>query len=353
MNAAPSGGRSGAPGPPVTQAMVARQAGVSTQTVSNALNRPHLLNEATLTRVRQTMTEMGYRPHRAAQTLRTRSSKLIGYGVPQTSGGQGSPLMDRFLHSLSACADAAGYRILLFASPPTPGSTESYDELLDSHSLDGFVLSDTVHDDRRQPWLADRGIPFVAFGRRWSGPQIGDWVDVDGAKGLASVVHHLVEQGHEHIAFLGWPPGSGVGDDRAAGWERAMHQHGLRTRGRRLASTEELTAAQAAVRPLLAADHAVTAIAAASDVLAMGACQALREQGLEPGRDVAVSGFDDAPLAAMLTPGLTSVAQPLEDVGAECVRMLVARLREPDRPCERRLLRPALRVRGSTCPLVP
>lgn len=351
MPAAEPEERHGAPAAPVTQAMVARRAGVSTQTVSNALNRPHLLTEDTLSRVRLTMAEMGYRPHRAAQTLRTRSSRLIGYGVPRASAGRYTPVMDRFLHSLSAGADEAGYRILLFAAPPWPGSTDTYGELLDSHTLDGFVLSDTVRDDRRQQWLTDRGIPFVAFGRRWAGPQIGDWVDVDGARGLASVVHHLVEHGHRHIAFLGWPPGSGVGDDRADGWERAMRQHGLSTDGRRLASVEDLAAAKEAVGPLLDADQEITAIAAASDILAMGCYQALLERGLEPGRDVAVSGFDDAPFAAMLNPRLTSVAQPLEEVGAECVRMLLARLRDPDRPCERRLLPPALRIRGSTSPL--
>ncbi|MDB1088703.1 LacI family DNA-binding transcriptional regulator [Streptomyces sp. ACA25] len=346
------GDRSGGPAAPVTQAMVARRAGVSTQTVSNALNHPHLLNEATLTRVRGAMEEMGYRPHRAAQTLRTRSSKLIGYGVPPSHSGQHTQVMDRFLRALSATADEAGYRILLFAASPVPGSTDSYGELLDSHSLDGFVLSETVRDDRRQAWLAERGIPFVAFGRRWAGEQIGDWVDVDGAAGTAAVIDHLVARGHQRIAFLGWPRGSGAGDDRAEGWQRAMERHGLPTDGLRLESIDDPATAQHAVAPLFDRDSQVTAVVAASDLLALGCYEALRACGMEPGRDVAVSGFDDASFATVLSPRLTSVAQPLEKIGKECVRMLVSRMREPERPAERRLLAPALVPRGSTCPLL-
>lgn len=103
---------------PATLATVARRAGVSPQTVSNALNSPDLLRPETLERVRHAIDELGYRPHRAAQTLRTRSSRLIGYGIRPTAPGASAPVMDRFLHALSQTADEAGYRVLLFASPP-------------------------------------------------------------------------------------------------------------------------------------------------------------------------------------------------------------------------------------------
>ncbi|MYZ34767.1 MULTISPECIES: LacI family DNA-binding transcriptional regulator, partial [unclassified Streptomyces] len=243
---------------PVTLAMVARRAGVSPQTVSNALNSPGLLRPETLERVRRTIDEMGYRPHRAAQTLRTRSSKLIGYGIRPTPPGTSAPVMDRFLHALSQTADEAGYRILLFASPPGTTGLEGYEELLDLHSVDGFVLSGTDRGDQRQAWLAKRGVPFVGFGRMWSNRQIGDWADVDGASGTDAAVDHLVGLGHRKIAFLGWPRGSGVGDDRAEGWQRAMRRHGLPIRGRRAQSVDDIGSAQAAAGPLL--DAGATAV---------------------------------------------------------------------------------------------
>ncbi|MFE2494404.1 LacI family DNA-binding transcriptional regulator [Streptomyces scopuliridis] len=331
---------------PVTLAMVARRAGVSPQTVSNALNSPELLRSETLERVQRTIDEMGYRPHRAAQTLRTRSSKLIGYGIRPSAPGISAPVMDRFLHALSQAADEAGYRILLFASPPGSPSLDGHEELIDLHSVDGFVLSGTDRGDPRQAWLAKRGIPFVGFGRMWSGRQIGDWADVDGASGTDAAVEHLVALGHRRIAFLGWPRGSGVGDDRAEGWQRAMRRHGLPVRGRRAQSVDDTSSARAAVAPLL--DTGATAVIAASDMLAMGCYQALRERKAAPGKDVAVIGFDDSPTAALLSPGLSTVAQPLEAVGRECVRLLLARMSEPGAPPERVLLEPSLVVRDST-----
>ncbi|MGW0630046.1 LacI family DNA-binding transcriptional regulator [Streptomyces sp. NPDC002758] len=331
---------------PVTLAMVASRAGVSPQTVSNALNSPDLLRPETLERVRRAVDEMGYRPSRAAQSLRTRSSKLIGYGIQPTPAGTAAPVMDRFLHSLSQAADEAGYRILLFASPPGEPALEGYEELLGRHEVDGFVLSGTARHDPRQAWLAKKGVPFVGFGRMWSGRQIGDWVDVDGASGTDAAVEQLVALGHSRIAFLGWPRGSGVGDDRAEGWQRAMRRHGLPTRGRRAQSVDDVDAAGAAVKPLL--DAGVTAVVAASDMLALGCYHALRERGAAPGRDVAVIGFDDSPTASILSPALSTIAQPLEAVGRECLRLLLARMTDATAPPERVLLEPSLVVRDST-----
>ncbi|MER7968219.1 LacI family DNA-binding transcriptional regulator [Streptomyces sp. NPDC096080] len=334
-----------AKGGPATLATVARRAGVSPQTVSNAINSPDLLRPETLDRVRRTIDEMGYRPSRAAQTLRTRSSKLIGYGIQPSPFSY--PVLDRFLHAVSQAADEAGYRILLFACPPGGPTLEGYEELLDQHEVDAFVLSGTEHGDPRQAWLAKRGVPFVSFGRMWSGRQIGDWVDVDGASGTDAAVEHLVSLGHRRIAFLGWERGSsGAGDDRAAGWQRAMRRHGLSTRGRRGQSVNDIDAAHAAAKPLL--DAGATAVVAASDMLALGCYRALRERGAAPGRDVSVVGFDDSPTAELLSPELSSLAQPLEQVGRECVRLLLARLAAPDAEAERILLEPSLVARDST-----
>ncbi|MFI1566980.1 LacI family DNA-binding transcriptional regulator [Streptomyces sp. NPDC020490] len=341
----PRSSNSSAKAGPVTLAMVARRAGVSAQTVSNAVNSPDLLRPETLERVRQVIEEMGYRPSRAAQTLRSGSSKLIGYGIHPTPPNTAGAVMDRFLHALSEAAGEAGYRVLLFASPPGSPNLEGYEELLAQHDVDGFVLSNTGRGDPRQAWLTKRGVPFVGFGRTWSGRPVGDWVDVDGASGTDAAVEHLVALGHRKIAFLGWERGSGAGDDRAEGWLRAMKRHGLPTRGRRGQCVNEIDAARAAVRPLL--DGGATAVVAASDMLALGCYQTLRERGAAPGRDVAVIGFDDSPIAELLSPALSSLAQPLEDVGRECVRLLLARIASPDAPPERLLLEPSLVVRDS------
>ncbi|MFJ4923387.1 LacI family DNA-binding transcriptional regulator [Streptomyces sp. NPDC088725] len=342
----PAGGRKDGP---VTLALVAQRAGVSAQTVSNALNSPDLLAPRTLKRVREAISDLDYRPHQAARSLRTRSSRLIGYGVHPTPTGLSTPVLDHFLHALSDSADKAGYRILLFAAPTgTANEAERYGELLREHSLDAFVLSSTFRGDRRPGWLQKRGVPFVAFGR-WSARDTADWVDVDGAHGTAAAVDHLVAAGHRKIAFLGWPRGSSVGDDRARGWREAMRRHSLPVRELRVQSLDDVDAARDAIAPVL---PGVTAVVAASDTLALGCYRALRDSGRVPGQDVAVVGFDDSPAAGLLSPSLSSVHQPLEEVGRACTRLLVSRIQNPEAAPERVLLTPELVVReSSTAPL--
>ena len=342
----------GGGGRPVTLAMVAQRAGVSAQTVSNALNSPDLLAEDTLERVRRAIADLDYRPHQAARSLRTRSSRLIGYGVAPTPPSISTSVLDRFLHALSDSADLAGYRVLLFAAPVgAADEQERYDQLLRDHSVDAFVLSNTYRGDRRPAWLARKDIPFVAFGRSWAAKDAGDWVDVDGAHGTAEAVDHLVAAGHRRIGLLGWPRGSGVGDDRARGWREAMERHGLPVRGLRQAAEDDAKAAESAVGPLL--DNGVTAVVAVSDTLALGVYRALRGSGRTPGADVAVVGFDDSPAAALLSPSMSSLHQPLEEVGRACTRLLVARIKDPRAAPQRLLLAPELVVRESSAPPAP
>lgn len=334
---------------PVTMAMVAARAGVSRQTVSNALNTPELLRPETLDRVNETIRALGYRPHRAARSLRTRSSRLIGYAVQPTAEAEPTPVLDRFLHALTESLDEAGYRVLLFPSPGGQAETDAYAELLREHSVDAFVLTNTVVGDRRQGWLHDRGIPFVAFGRAWGAGSAGDWVDVDGAHGTAEAVDHLAAQGHRHIAFLGWPEGSGVGDDRARGWREALARHGLPSDGLRAHADATMEAAATTAHRLLDGTPA-TAVLAASDALAVGCYQALHERGEAVGERLAVVGFDDTPVAALLRPSLTTLRQPLEFLGRECVRLLLHRITEPAAPEQHALVPPELVLRDSTPP---
>ena len=187
-----------------TLATVADEAGVSRQTVSNALNSPHLLREDTLARVRRAIDALGYSPNRAARSLRTRSSHLIGLRVEPATEGTANALMDRFLHSLVESSNGAGYHVLLFSSgdaDPLAG----YDDLLRSTAVDAFVITDTYRGNPQARWLEGRGAPFVAFGRPWNEPgSTHPWVDVDGRAGVTLAVEHLVERGHSRIAWVGW-----------------------------------------------------------------------------------------------------------------------------------------------------
>lgn len=305
-----------------TLATVAAHAGVSRQTVSNALNSPHLLRADTLARVRHAIDLLGYSPNRAARNLRTRASNLVGLRVDPAAEGTANALMDRFLHSLVDSCNDAGYHVLLFSSAGKDDPLAGYDALLRSTAVDAFVVTDTYRGNPQAAWLDAQGAPFVAFGRPWEEPAAAHpWVDVDGRAGVTLAVEHLVERGHDRIAWVGWQKGSFIGEDRRSGWHDTMHAQGLSTTRLSARGDDTVDFGRRATLALLESERP-TAFVCASDTVAMGALHALDESGLRPGRDVAVVGFDDSLAAQVLPGGLTSVRQPLEQVAVEIVRYL-------------------------------
>jgi len=328
---------------------VADLAGVSRQTVSNAMNNPDLLKPDTLARVKDAVAVLGYSPNRAARNLRTRTSRLIGLRFTPAQEGTANATMDRFVHSLVEECRVAGYHVLLFPGDGVDPLT-GYDDLLRATAVDAFVVTDTYLGNPQAAWLEERGAPFVAFGRPWDAPDATHpWVDVDGAAGALMATEHLVEKGHTRIAWIGWRKESPIGEDRRAGWVQAMHDHNLSTSG--LASRVEDTVNSGAEAAAVLLDEAApTAFVCASDTLAMGVLHTLWIRQLAPGQDVAVVGFDDSQVAQVVPVGLTSVRQPLEDVAVEIVKRLQGRLSLPPVVEPGKLLSPSLTIRGSSGP---
>ncbi|KQP63808.1 MAG: LacI family DNA-binding transcriptional regulator [Nocardioides sp.] len=347
-NASRGPGRPAVPtGAPPTLADVAERAGVSRQTVSNAVNNPDLLRADTLLRVQQAIAELGYLPNRAARNLRTRSSHLIGLRISAAQEGTANATMDRFVHSLVETSRDAGYHVLLFAGE-ADDPLSGYDDLLRSTAVDAFVVTDTYLGNPQAGWLGSRRAPFVAFGRPWDAPEAHHpWVDVDGAAGCELATRHLLERGHQRVAWIGWRKDSPIGEDRREGWRRALHAQGLSSAGLAARVDDTVTSGAQASAALLD-DAAPTGFVCASDTLAMGVLQTLAARGLTPGRDVAVVGFDDSQVAQVVTPGLTSVRQPLEQVAIEIVSALEGLLGHPPRVGDGVLLTPTLAVRGSS-----
>jgi DNA-binding LacI/PurR family transcriptional regulator len=335
------------PHTPPTLATVADAAGVSRQTVSNALNNPELLRPETLSRVQSVIDELGYSPNRAARQLRTRSSHLFGLRFEPAQEGTSNALMDRFLHTIVEAASRTGHHVLLF-SGDEDDPLDGYDDLLRATAVDAFIVTDTYAGTPQAGFLQDRGAPFVAFGRPWDDPQADHaWIDVDGAAGARIATEHLIEQGHERIAWLGWEKTSRIGQDRRAGWEGAMKAAGLDTTGLGVRITDNVDAARMAAHRVIG-DAPVTGFVCASDTLGIGVLHACAERGLRPGRDIGVVGFDDSQAAQVTWPGLTSVRQPLEQVAEELVRLLHLVLAHKPLADRGRMMQPTLVVRSSS-----
>jgi len=328
-----------------TLATVADQAGVSRQTVSNALNNPELLHPDTLSRVQEVIERLGYTPNRAARALRTRSSHLIGLRLDPAP----QPSADRFVHSLAAACARIGHNVLLFTGDPQD-PLDGYDDLLRSTGVDAFVVTDTFAGTPQSDFLKSRGAPFVAFGRPWDQPDADFcWVDVDGSSGCHDAATHLLDQGHQQIAWLGWEPESRLGEDRRSGWARVVVAAGLDADRLTRRTTDNVDAARMAAHRLLDETEA-TAICCVSDTVALGVLHALAERHLQPGVDIAVTGFDDSSAAQAVWPGLTSVRQPMEEVAVALADLLHRVLAREPIAQRGRLLAPALVVRRSSAP---
>ena len=317
---------------------VAAQAGVSRQTVSNVLNNPDVVRADTIAKVRAAIDELGYRPSAAARQLKTRRSRTFGMRLDPVRDGVNGLVFDQFLHHLVEAAQGIGYRVQLFTARDDDEELATFSDLLATSDLDGFLLTGTHHGDPRTAWLAVRDVPFVTFGRPWGAVARHSWVDVDGAAGTRAAVAHLVERGHRSIGWIGWPHGSGTGEDRRAGWRQGMADAGLPALPEwEAAVANGVDQGRSAAVELAALPDPPTAFVCASDSLAIGAASSGR----------AVVGFDDTPVAAAL--GLTTVSQPLAEAAGACLRLLVDLVEErtPSAP-DHHLLEPHLTVRAST-----
>ncbi|MCC4907067.1 LacI family DNA-binding transcriptional regulator [Microbacterium sp. cx-59] len=297
---------------------VALAAGVSRQTVSNVLNSPHIVRPKTRERVEDAIRSLNYRPHAAARQLRTRRSSTIGIHLDPYAGGVSGVVLDRFVHALTEHAGERGMRVMLYAARDADDEIERMGELVDRGEVDAIVITGTFRGDPRTGWLAAHDVPFVSFGRPWGADDVADpahlWVDVDGAAGTRAATTHALGIGDGPVAFLGWPSGSGTGDDRERGWREALSGVG---EGPRWVAEESVDEARRVVGEAVAAGEVPRAVVCASDSLAIGAQLAF----VAAGRDVPVIGFDNTPAAEAL--GISSIEQRPEDVASGALQLLM------------------------------
>ncbi len=333
----------------VTLKAVASRAGVSYQTVSKVLNGQLQVTPETRQRIMEAVRALGYRPNHIARNMRFGRSFMIGYSWVQTPPSQVNHILDQFLSSMVREAEASGYHLLPFPFREGQQQVEDHRELIDTGRVDGFVLSSVNYNDPRIHFLIERGFPFVSFGRSNPGLDFA-WVDVDGAAGTRQAVEHLLSRGHRRIAALAWPEDSRVGNDRLQGYFQALKAANIEPRPEWLLRGEgtfEVGREMTLELLDLPAEKRPTALIALNDTMAIGAMHAARERGLEVGRDLAIIGFDDAPMVQYLFPPLTSIRQPIAEAGRKCVEILIA-LIEGRQPVERQvLLSPRLIVRAS------
>ncbi len=302
---------------------VAEAAGVSRATVSRVVNGSTKVSADVRKAVEREILRLGYVPNRAARSLVTRRSDSVGVVITEPSGRLfADPFFPRLLRGISTELGARDLQLVLLM-PETPRDAARAEAYLGGGHVDGVLLVSLHGNDPLPKRLASRGIPIVVGGRPLRGTSY-HYVDIDNRGGARNAVNHLTSLGRTVIATVAGPADMAPGLDRLAGYREGLEDAGL-TPDRSLEAVGDFThdGGRAAMRAILAARPDVDAVFAASDLMAAGALQALQEAGRSVPRDVAVVGFDDAPIAPTTQPPLTSVRQPAEEMGREMVRLLV------------------------------
>lgn len=321
---------------------VANAAGVSVATVSRVLNGSASVSAKTRLRVLQVMREAGYVPNVLGRNLRTSATHMLLVILPTFS----NQFYSRILRGIEDAAREAGYQVMFCPTHNDLSIEEGYMRLLDNQSADGVIFLSSRQSAAQLTALARRR-PAVFCCEPMPGAPLS-CVSIDNYRAGYETVEALVRRGHERIAIL-YHGGTYSAVLRRQGYHKALLDAGLPVRKAYMIETDyRWQSGEAACERLLALPEPPTAVFCVSDLLAAGVMRALAQKGLRAGRDMAVVGFDDTAVASLLTPALSSVAQPRREIGRTAVGLLLHRMEELTGPAEYVYLPFTLMHRGSS-----
>lgn len=338
----------------ITLRDVAREAGVHTSTASRALNvhTRSVVNPETVERVLRASKRLGYTPNPLARGLRTNQTMTAGMIIPDIE----NPLFGPIIAGVEEALGEEGYSLLITdADRGDTSAVSSSIETLVDRRVDGLVLATATRSGRVVSDVLRRDIPVVLVNRSSEGLAIPS-VTGDDRAGIGLVVEHLVSLGHERIGHISGPRDLSTGLGRYEAFLSWMERLGM---GIASDAIEEANRFQVqpgydAATALLARRPDLTAIVAGNDLLALGAYRAVREQGLEVGSDVSITGYNDIPLLDLMHPPLTSVRVPYREMGSVAATILLSMIGEGNSHGTRQQsvqLVPTLSIRGSTQPV--
>jgi LacI family transcriptional regulator len=327
----------------ITIAEVAREAGVSEQTISRVINNKGEISEATRGRVLEVIERLGYRPSSLARSLKTQRSHTIALVVPDVA----NPFFSEIARGAEDAAHAAGYSLLLGNTVEDPEREVSVLRTLEEKRVDGTVLCSSRLINGMLDEYCARQPAVVLVNRRRPGANVGS-VCVDDAGGAMLAVRHLLNSGRHALSCLSGPPASFSGQERARGYIAALAEAGLSTDPGLIINCQPyLEGGREAASFLLKTRPDIDGILCYNDLVAAGVLQACAELGRRVPDDIAVIGCDDIPLAGMVTPPLTTLHISQQEAGSLAVQLLLQKINGCAEECGEVVLHPQLVVRAS------
>lgn len=325
---------------------IAALAKVSPATVSRVFSAPDKVSPKTLEKVKRVVDEMGYRPNRMGSSLRTRKSGNIVAIIPDIT----KPVNAGIIRAIEQGAQSAGYSVLLGDTQGLVERERHYAELVSHGQADGLLLfgSRLPFDINSTLPLVEQLPPMVNGNEGIESEELVK-VSVDNVAAAKAAVDYLISIGHTRIAAITGPSNVPSSNKRKQGYEKALQNSGLEVDEElQIEGTYDVKSGVECAQKLLLLNKKPTAIFCFNDDMAIGAMQFLQQQGFKIPDDISVMGFDDINYAEYVSPSLSTVHQPLQEIGQSCIELLLKQLKGEYVEPGSRYLPFTLKIRNST-----
>ncbi|MBC7870385.1 MAG: LacI family DNA-binding transcriptional regulator [Chitinophagaceae bacterium] len=330
-----------------TMVEVAKKAGVSVATVSRVVNNSGTVSPKLEQRVLKAMQKLNYHPSTLARSFKKQQTMLIGVLIPILE----HPSYSRMASSIEKRLFEQGYRALICNSEEDEQREKEYIEMLLRQRVDGMIINSSARDSQSLMVLGENNIPIVLFDRNLKDLRCNK-VFCDNSMGGFTGMEHLIQLGHERIGVVGAPSHPEPIIRRVLGIRQAMTQYEMPYDPELMVmgDTQLFDMGYNAARQLMALASPPTAIFALTDVTAVGVMHAVAELGYKVPDDISVLGYDDIPIASYIMPPLTTVAQPIVEMGRTAVDLLLRQIEDGDLEPQSAVLETRLVIRSSTAP---
>lgn len=302
---------------------IAELAGVSKSTVSRALADDPRVSEKTKAEIRAIAAKLRYQPNTMASGLARKRSHILGLVIPESPRSISDPFYLEFIGGVGDYAITRGYSLLFSTFRPSGLDEAGHILLAENNRVDGLILTEPLVKDDRISYLKERSIPFIFLGKSGDSPDLL-WVNGDNVEGAKTGTEHLIQRGHTQIACIAGSQRLMHGVERLTGYKKALQDAGIALDHDLIKEadfTEE--SGYRAMAELLSLSPRPTAAFACNDLMAIGAIGAIQAAGLQVPDDIAVVGFDGIRLGQYTSPSLTTISQPIYQMGFAAAEMLI------------------------------
>jgi LacI family transcriptional regulator len=326
--------------------MVAEHANVSNSTVSRVLNNNPKVAEHLRERVLEAVETLGYRPDRIAQRLRSSTEDVLGLIVSDIQ----NPFFTSVVRGVEDTAYEQGMSVVLCNTDENPAKQRNYLRVMQAERIAGLIIAPTPTDDKEPlVYFRDLGVPLILLDRLSA--DLGSTCDavlVDNFQGAYAGVKHLIDLGYRRIGYISSALTLTTGRERYRGYQEALGNAGIAVDETVVEmGNSKIDDGYRIASKFITLPNPPDAFFVANNLMTIGALQALHEYRVRIPEDAALIGFDDMAWASVLSPPLTTIAQPAYEMGKEAAQLLLRRLSEPDAPLRTVVLKPQLVVRES------